>query len=222
MRRLAIFVVLVGCKPSSAPADLPAPADEQAGVHERTPEEIAAVQLPECEALAEHWSGCTRTLPPRDREQVLRDIQTSLAGWREDAFVEEARLMIEEVCHDKLLSMGGRCLSDEEVAEAERAGAEAALAEAGDLPDITDEEILASPVGVAECDTYIADYLQCVRDKLPLEIQVQARHALKAGVEAWRELAQAPDEVDTLAQACTDARDAVAEPCGFPPGVRTD
>ncbi len=65
-------------------------------------------------------------------------------------------------------------------------------------------------VGIAECDTFITAYENCVSSKVP----EAARASLKASVTTWRtewkKLADNPQTRGTLAAACKTQRDATA------------
>lgn len=65
-------------------------------------------------------------------------------------------------------------------------------------------------VGIAECDTFITAYENCVSSKVPETARAQLRNAVTTWRTEWKKLADNPQTRGTLAAACKTQRDATA------------
>lgn len=57
-------------------------------------------------------------------------------------------------------------------------------------------------IGVAECDTFIASYESCVKDKVPEAQRATFNTGLAQWRKSWKQLAQNPQTKATLASVC--------------------
>jgi hypothetical protein len=65
-------------------------------------------------------------------------------------------------------------------------------------------------VGIAECDTFITAYENCVSSKVPEAARAQLRNAVTTWRTEWKKLADNPQTRGTLAAACKTQREATA------------
>lgn len=65
----------------------------------------------------------------------------------------------------------------------------------------------STTIGITECDTFIASYEACVRDKVPEAARAQYNAGLAQWKKSWHELAQNPNTKATLASACKAQRE---------------
>lgn len=102
-------------------------------------------------------------------------------------------------------------------APAEGSGSEGSGSDGSSSEGSTSEGPAALPceIGISECDTYVARYVECIDEKLPDEVKETSYKALLTSCEAWVEAAQDPSKHDELADACVSAWNAVRESCGF-------
>lgn len=64
--------------------------------------------------------------------------------------------------------------------------------------------------GVAECDEFLADYEQCLMEKIPAEASAQIRPGIEQWKSAWKSMAENAGARSTLPTVCRQARDASA------------
>jgi hypothetical protein len=68
----------------------------------------------------------------------------------------------------------------------------------------------ATQVGIAECDSFITAYENCVSSKVPEAARAQMKNAVATWRTQWKKLADNPQTRGTLAAACKTQRDATA------------
>jgi len=62
-------------------------------------------------------------------------------------------------------------------------------------------------VGVAECDSYLAAYESCLKDKVPAAARDMLKSSFESTRASWRQAASTPEGRAGLANACKTARD---------------
>lgn len=62
-------------------------------------------------------------------------------------------------------------------------------------------------VGVAECDSYLAAYESCLKDKVPAAARDMLKSSFESTRASWRQAASTPEGRAGLANACKSARD---------------
>ena len=62
-------------------------------------------------------------------------------------------------------------------------------------------------VGVAECDSYLAAYETCLKDKVPAAARDMLKSSFESTRASWRQAAATPEGRAGLAAACKTARD---------------
>jgi len=65
----------------------------------------------------------------------------------------------------------------------------------------------ADSVGVAECDSYLAAYETCLKDKVPAAARDLMKSSFESTRASWRQAAATPEGRAGLATACKTARD---------------
>jgi hypothetical protein len=203
-----VAIGLAGCRArpgaSPVPPQPPASDDDVANPDALPAPPRDPLTLPECEALTDLWKRCGADLEPNDRAALERDIDDTLAGWHAQAADPQAHRIIEEACRTTMLSLDSRC------APIDLPTPDAAAA--------ADDPRLREPIGVPECDAYVQDSLTCADQRLPPEARAETRDAIATSAEAWRAVLAAPGtDRDELVRACTQAREAIVEPCGLVP-----
>ena len=78
----------------------------------------------------------------------------------------------------------------------------AAPAPAGTVTNRNDSGSTAAQVGVAECDTFITAYENCVTTKVPEAARAQFRSSINTWRTEWKKLADNPQTRGTLATVC--------------------
>ena len=78
----------------------------------------------------------------------------------------------------------------------------AAPAPAGTVTNRNDSGSTAAAVGVAECDTFITAYENCVTTKVPEAARAQFRSSITTWRTEWKKLADNPQTRGTLATVC--------------------
>lgn len=68
-----------------------------------------------------------------------------------------------------------------------------------------------APVGVAECDSFLTAYDQCLNNNVPAAQRAQAAGAVNQMRDAWRQAAQNPQTRATIGAQCTQMRQQVAQ-----------
>ena len=58
------------------------------------------------------------------------------------------------------------------------------------------------PIGVTECDTFLAAYEKCVHDKVPEAARAQFNSGMAQWRKSWHDLAKNPQTKGTLASIC--------------------
>ena len=61
------------------------------------------------------------------------------------------------------------------------------------------------PIGVPECDSFIAKYDTCISEKVPAAARTQYKASLEQWRQSWKKLAEDPKLKGTLRQACRGA-----------------
>jgi hypothetical protein len=56
--------------------------------------------------------------------------------------------------------------------------------------------------GIAECDTFLQNYLVCIDTKMPADVREGTKSSLVQTVDAWREATTTPEGRQALANAC--------------------
>ena len=69
----------------------------------------------------------------------------------------------------------------------------------------------ATEVGIAECDTFITAYENCVSSKVPEAARAALRTSVATWRTEWKKLADNPQTRGTLAAACKTQREATAQ-----------
>ena len=62
-------------------------------------------------------------------------------------------------------------------------------------------------VGVAECDSYLAAYESCLKEKVPAAARDMMKSSFESTRASWRQAAATPEGRAGLASACKSARD---------------
>ena len=60
----------------------------------------------------------------------------------------------------------------------------------------------ADKVGIAECDTFLTEYDNCVSNKVPEQARAQYKQALTTWRTQWKKMAENPTTKGTLASIC--------------------
>ena len=60
----------------------------------------------------------------------------------------------------------------------------------------------AAPIGIAECDSFLTAYDNCVSNKVPENIRAQYKTAIENWRTQWKRLADNPQSRATLAAVC--------------------
>ncbi len=66
-------------------------------------------------------------------------------------------------------------------------------------------------IGVTECDTFLASYEACVKDKVPEAARAQFNTGLAQWRKSWKDLAQNPQTRATLVSVCKTQLDAAKQ-----------
>lgn len=66
----------------------------------------------------------------------------------------------------------------------------------------TNSSASASKIGIAECDTFLTEYDNCVSTKVPEAARAQYKQALTTWRTEWKKLADNPQTRGTLASIC--------------------
>jgi hypothetical protein len=61
------------------------------------------------------------------------------------------------------------------------------------------------PIGVAECDEYVASAKRCITSKMPDDMKGEATATVDAYAVQWRQAAQDPAQRSTLVETCKKA-----------------
>jgi hypothetical protein len=78
----------------------------------------------------------------------------------------------------------------------------------------------ATITGIADCDSFLNAYEQCLADKVPAESRAQMQAGIEQWKSAWKQMAENDATRGTLPGICKQARDATvpalkAYGCGF-------
>ncbi|WP_426956878.1 hypothetical protein [Muricoccus radiodurans] len=68
-----------------------------------------------------------------------------------------------------------------------------------------------APIGVPECDDFIARYEQCLSNNVPTASRAQVGAAVMQMRESWRAVAQSAQAREALGPQCVQLRQAVAQ-----------
>ena len=71
-----------------------------------------------------------------------------------------------------------------------------------------DNATAGEKVGIAECDSFITAYENCVSSKVPAASRAQLQEAVKTWRAQWKKLADNPQTRGTLAATCKTQREA--------------
>lgn len=64
--------------------------------------------------------------------------------------------------------------------------------------------------GVTECDEFLADYEQCLMEKIPAEVSAQLSPGIEQWKSAWKSMTEDVDARAALPTVCRQTRDASA------------
>lgn len=69
----------------------------------------------------------------------------------------------------------------------------------------------AAPIGVPECDQFLAAYDQCLNNNVPAASRAQVAASVNQMRDAWRQAAQNPQARAALGPQCTQMRQQMAQ-----------
>lgn len=73
-----------------------------------------------------------------------------------------------------------------------------------------EDAIVEGPIGVRDCDAYVAYFRRCIDEKLPEELRAQSLKALDVSIKHWSKAAATEYGREKLVDACLKAQDAVS------------